>query len=268
MERELQEQCHNRARQTLAARAWELVEDEAGFLDGVVAEVEARLPLISNPSLESIAEHATVRRYGYVWHDACRASGSLRQHRAFEELNATLYRVAYYRTGGDRQTAQDCTQAALLSIWRNLERVEDPGSFLWWALTILINQINRSFAKGKRRRIDPDTGEWIWVAIEISATDLQPESREDDVEYQEPPVEPRPVMIEDVRLRLEAAAQNCLNNPMHHGVFIKTFLEGKSHREAATELGTTPENVAVFKQRALMHLRKCEKFLDVLEELL
>lgn len=188
-----------------------------------------------------------------------------------------LYRVAFNRFDRDRQQAQESTQATLAKIWQHLEQVEDPGSFLWWALRILNNEINKRLTLGKRRTIDPLTGEIVWQDVEVSLSDFQPLEHfvEGSVEYPEipagldgMPMEQAPSLTKDMRLRLEAAIRACLDNERHQTVIIRIFLDDRSRQEVAEELGTTPQVVTVFKQRALKHLQGCEDFLAVLEELL
>jgi hypothetical protein len=96
MEGELREQCRRGVHRVLAKRGWELVENEAAFIEEVLAEVQFRIQN-SRRSLEKIIEDATINRYDYLWHAACGANGTLRQRRAFTELHRYLYPSALYR---------------------------------------------------------------------------------------------------------------------------------------------------------------------------
>jgi hypothetical protein len=96
MQEELREQCRRGVRRVLAKRGWELVKDEAAFVEEVLAQVQFRIQN-SRRRLEKIIEDATVNRYGYLWHAACGANGTLRQRRAFTELHRYLYPIALYR---------------------------------------------------------------------------------------------------------------------------------------------------------------------------
>jgi RNA polymerase sigma factor (sigma-70 family) len=65
----------------------------------------------------------------------CANEGSPAQAAAFAELWPVLYRIAYAMLA--RQTdadalAADCTQAALIKIYRNLARCESPARFRAW----------------------------------------------------------------------------------------------------------------------------------------
>ncbi|HLF26283.1 MAG TPA: sigma-70 family RNA polymerase sigma factor [Anaerolineae bacterium] len=277
LETELRERCHRYTLQTLADRGWQLVQDETGFVAEVWAEVGPRLVDAPQPALKAIVEHATIKCYGRLWHAACRATGTARQRRAFEELFTFLYRVAYNRANYDQYLAEECAQQALLKIWQNCDRIEDPGSFMWWALRIVNNEVNRAFARGSRRVHAPSTGQNTWQDVEISWSDLQVEGDDSDAgghyltgsaHLNGTAMNREPVMTADIRARLETAIRDCLDNERHRAVIIKTFLEAKSREEVARELDTTPQIVSVFKQRGLKHLEACEDFVAVLEELL
>ncbi len=279
MENDFKEQCRWMVRKTLASRGWGLVQDEVGFVAEVLVEIEARSSTAQSRPMETIIEQASIKRYGHVWYMACRTDGTSRQRQAFEELNRLLYRVAFNRIDHDEYLAQECAQIALVRIWQNLGQVVDPGSFMWWALRVVNNVVNRQFTAGKRKVRDPKTGTATWLQIEITASDAQVADQTPEAEtilentttlarLNGLPIDQEPAMTDETRLKLEAAIQVCLDNERHRAVIIKTFLDAKSRQEVATELGTTPEIVSVFKQRALRYLKECEVFLAVLEELL
>jgi RNA polymerase sigma factor (sigma-70 family) len=274
---EVRQRCQRQARLTLANRGWKLVLDETSFLEEVITEVETLSAHAPQPAIELLAEQATIRRYGRVWYTACRLDRTIRQARAWEELHALLYRTALNRLDHDRSSAEECAQAAMFKAWQKLDQLDNPGSFMWWALAILRNEINRSLAAGKRRVADRLTGEKSWQEVEVSDSDLR--SREPLFEAEAPvergparlngtSVNHSPRLTEDRQARLESAIRACLDNERHRAVFIKTFLDGKGRQEIAAELNITPEIVSVFKQRALRRLQGCEEFLAVLEELL
>jgi RNA polymerase sigma-70 factor (ECF subfamily) len=173
-----------------------------------------------------------------------------------------LYRVAYHRLG-DADLAADGAQNALVNVWKNLDRVDNPASFVWWALKILDNEVNQLLRAGRRR------------AAALPASDLHGEGSDDAVEWL--PGKARlngsasdqaPAMTDDIRDQLERAIRHCLDNPQHQAVIIKNYLDDKSYQDIAAELDTTPQNVAVYKQRGLRRLRACDEFLVALEALL
>lgn len=75
-------------------------------------------------------------------------------------------------------------------------------------------------------------------------------------------------MTKEMRVRIEAAIRRCLRSKRQQAVIIGLFLDLKGFKEVADTLGTTPQNVSVLKSRALERLRKCEEFLEVLEDLM
>jgi RNA polymerase sigma-70 factor (ECF subfamily) len=62
--------------------------------------------------------------------------------RAFEMLAADAYHRLYRLAHGilrDGAKADDATQQALVSIWRNLPRLRDPARFEGWSCRLLVN---------------------------------------------------------------------------------------------------------------------------------
>jgi RNA polymerase sigma factor (sigma-70 family) len=273
-EGELREQCRRGVRRALAQRGWELVQDEVAFVGEVLPEVQARRQ--NNPRvLAKIIEDATVNRYGHLWHAACGADGTLRQRRAFIELHWYLYRIALYCAKHDRYIAEESTQQALLNVWQHLDQVRDPGNFARWAGAIVSNEVKVQIKKQAQKVKESESGEVTWQSVEISQTDLQVrgEAEGPGVETRgigdRPGVSPggqKTTMTDEMRARLETSIRRCLRSKQQRAVIIGLFLDEKGFKEVADALGTTPQNVSVLKTRALAHLRKCEGFLEVLEE--
>jgi len=71
--------------------------------------------------------------------------------RAFEALAtadyARLFRVAH-GVMGDRESAEDVTQQALLDIWRKSARLRDPAKYEGWSYRLLVRMC---YAEAKRR---------------------------------------------------------------------------------------------------------------------
>lgn len=85
-----------------------------------------------------------------------RAQGG--DHDAFDELVFQmvdrLYAVAY-RILRDGPSAEDATQQALVSIWRQLPRLRDPDRFEAWAYRLLVHA---SYAEHRHRRREAPAG--------------------------------------------------------------------------------------------------------------
>jgi RNA polymerase sigma factor (sigma-70 family) len=275
MEEELREQCRCGVRRVLAKRGWELVADEAAFIEEVLAEVQFRIQN-SRRSLEKIIEDATVNRYGYLWLAACRADGTLRQRRAFTELHCYLYPIALYRANHDPYLAEESTQEALFSVWQHLDQVRDPGSFARWAGAIVSNEVKKQIKKLAQKVVEDKSEEVTWRRKEILVTDLWVRRGVEDAgtamrgmgDRPELSTNQEPKMTKEMRARIEAALRRCLRSKQQQTVIIGLFLDQKSFKEVADALGTTPQNVSVLKSRALKRLRKCEEFLKVLGDLM
>jgi len=271
---ELRERCRTVVRWVLAQRGWGLVQDEAVFVEEVLAEVQARLPNNRRP-LEKIIEDATVNRYGHVWHAACGAAGTLRQRRAFTELHRYMFSIALYRANHNQRIAEESTQEALIKVWLHLDRVREPGSFARWAGVIVSNAVNQALRR-QTEKIGGTNGEITWQAKEIDEADLQPggaaegtwpETRGIGDQPGSSPASQKAKITDEIRARIEAAIKACLRSEQQQAVIIGLFFEQKGFKEVADELGTTPQNVYVLKTRALTHLRECEVFLEAVEDL-
>ena len=88
--------------------------------------------------------------------------------RAFERLAtadyARLFRVAH-GVMGDRESAKDATQQALLNIWRKSARLRDPAKYEAWSYRLLVRVC---YAEAKRQP--------RWTSDDDLAPDDQPRS--------------------------------------------------------------------------------------------
>ena len=66
-----------------------------------------------------------------------------------DALYGRLHQVAY-RILRDRPTAEDATQQAVLSMWRDLPQLRDPDRFEAWSYRLLVNACNSEFRRRKR----------------------------------------------------------------------------------------------------------------------
>src|SRR5512136_3087736 len=76
---------------------------------------------------------------------------------SFNELVGRYQRMAYnvaYRMLGDTQAAEDATQEAFFSAWRNIRRFRG-GSFKAWVLQITANACRDQLRRIKRRPLVP-----------------------------------------------------------------------------------------------------------------
>lgn len=274
-EEQLRERCRQIAQQVLADRGWGLVQDEGVFVEEVLAEVRRRRQQSKLP-LDKVIKHATVNRYCHLLHTACQSSDVLRQRRALRELYRYLYRVALYRANGDEYIAEESAQEALVNIWRALENVVDPGSFLGFARITVSREVTAQFEKRSEEIEETDSGEPARKPREIPEADLTFRGGVEDADLGaqggggrfDPAARQGPEMTDEMRDRLEAAIRECLDNEQQQEVVIGMFFDEASGKEMAGILRTTPAYVYVLKHRAVEYLRECEEFLVVLEDLL
>lgn len=82
--------------------------------------------------------------------------GSEQQRQAFEILYQELYAISWFMlqttpVAEPQAVAQDCTQEALVKIWKHLDTCEQPDSLRHWAKTIVRNQTLNEIARLKRK---------------------------------------------------------------------------------------------------------------------
>lgn len=260
----LRERCRQEVRRILAQRNWNLIQDEAVFVEEVCAEYQRRLKLMEGAGgvrrpLDKVIEDAIVNRYNHHWHAACGANGTLRQRQAFLELYAYLLPVALYCSRGDQNIAEESAQQALITIWQKLDRVRDAGSFSRWASTIACNE-----ARGRLRQAlriaetpeidlqEPDDGEpaalEAFETQSLSNWGVFPGAHTDPQGFWE---------------TVERLVRACLaTKPDQLAVFIGRFLYDKSVQQLADELGIDASYVYVLIHRAKKSLRNCKQLLD------
>lgn len=267
MEESGKEQCYRTVLNVLAKRGWQLVRDETGFAEKICAELRQR-ETTDTPERVAI-ERATIRHYCQVLHGACSESGSSLQKRAFEELWRYLYPIALYKTH-NADLAQDLTQQALEKVWKKISQCREPGSFLSWATLILINEIREHYRhKGHR---EEKSGESNWVETEIVESEME---HSDESEEHSEFSQRRNASIDDgfsqavtdeTQRELFAIIRTCIKNPQQQKILVDSFFNDKGYKEIAEELGITVGNVHVLRHRALSALRKCEAFIQFIED--
>lgn len=265
------EQCRPVVRRVLAERGWELVEDEEDFAEEVFGELQRRLRLMtpvarSRKPLVKVIEDATVNRYNHIWHAACGADGTIRQRQAFTELNQYLFSIALYRANHDQDIAKEGTQEALIIVWKNLSKVRDPGAFARYAGMILGREVSRKLKKALERR-----------EKEMPESELQ---HGDDSDGEESEISRYPskggnrrqeltvlsTFPKEQREEVENVIKHCLKrSKQRQEVIITRFLDDKTVNETAEVLGKKPNDIYRFTNRAKESLKKCKKFLELME---
>ncbi|HSQ27793.1 MAG TPA: sigma-70 family RNA polymerase sigma factor [Anaerolineales bacterium] len=154
-----------------------------------------------------------------------------------------LYAQAY-RMINEPEVAEDATQDAFISAYRNLKYYRG-GSFKAWLLRIVTNACYDELRRRKRRPTTP----------------LEPLDK-DDEEIESPhwladPGESPEEAAE--RAELAEALQNCLQglSPEFRSVVILVDIQGMNYQEASKAVGTALGTVKSRLARARLKLRDC-----------
>jgi RNA polymerase sigma-70 factor, ECF subfamily len=165
---------------------------------------------------------------------------------AFTRLVLSYQDQAYnlaYRMLGDSDSAEDATQNAFISAYRNLATYRG-GSFRAWVLRILTNTCIDELRHRKRH---PVTG-------------LEPETN--DGEEIESPLwlaDNNPIPEETIeRLEMERIIQNCLNElPIEfRSVVVMVDVQGMDYEEVAVVIGKPLGTIKSRLMRARLKLRR------------
>jgi RNA polymerase sigma-70 factor (sigma-E family) len=160
-------------------------------------------------------------------HSVKGAAGSVEEFRRFYKSTAPRFMKAAYVLLGDRSSAEDAMQVALLRTYRHWERTIDPGGYTW---RVLVNVCRNEC---RRRSRMPET---------------------------EPPGENEPPSREV--LDAAVAARRDLLSALHQlpynqreAVVLRYYLD-LSVSETAQVLGVPEGTVKSMSARALSHLRR------------
>ena len=156
---------------------------------------------------------------------------------SFNELVGRYQRMAYnvaYRMLGDTQAAEDATQEAFFSAWRNIRRFRG-GNFKAWVLQITANACRDQLRRLKRRPVVP---------LESLPYDLPSVSTESPEDYAI-----RKEMGEHVQRGLTT-----LSDEQRMAVIL-CDIQGLSYEEVAEAMGCSLGTVKSRLSRGRTHLR-------------
>ena len=160
---------------------------------------------------------------------------------AFEQLMTPLekliWRVCWHYTG-DRETASDCAQEAMIKIWRSLEGYRGDCAFESWVYRIAANCSMDAMRKKKR-----DKSESIEPLKEAGFDPADPE----------PGTEEKVIAAERKRQLRECITR--LPEDQREAL-IMTQLEGVSYEDAAERLGVSEGTVKSRVNRAKARLKE------------
>ena len=156
----------------------------------------------------------------------------LGDQRAFDALASglvTRFHAIAYRVLMDPDLAQDATQQALITIWRDLPQLRDPDRFEGWAYRLLVRTCYKE--AGKRRR-------WRLRASEPT-------------EFEAVSPDPARVVMERDRLR-RGFRQLTVE---HRAVVVMHHYLGQTQAEVAETLGIPVETVRSRLRHGMRALR-------------
>jgi RNA polymerase sigma-70 factor (ECF subfamily) len=175
---------------------------------------------------------------------------------AFNRLILAHQDLAYnvaYRMLSNGPSAEDATQTAFLSAYRNLNNYRG-GSFRAWLLRMVTNTCYDELRRLKRHPTTP----------------LEPGDSEDDEEIESPRwladehLSPEQTLEQ---VELEQAVQNCINNLPEdfRSVVIMVDVEGMDYQEVSVAIGKPLGTIKSRLARARLRMRDC---LEPVRELL
>jgi RNA polymerase sigma factor (sigma-70 family) len=211
----------------------------------------------------------------------CRQEGTSAQATAFQELGVYLYRVAFHLVRGRPELhdlAEECTQEALLTIWRSLDTCQQPERFLSWATRIVINKLRDEFRRlglasvpaaaagaattqaPRRRRVPLAQLESLSANEETPLLDLLVGQEVAAAERYEQ-AETRHLLLQGIARHPDLSAASKL-------VLLRGFLEDRDDGDLARDLHTSRSNVHTIRCRDLAALRRDAAFVQRLREYL
>ena len=210
-------------------------ECDAAQLSAVDGRLRAQIPRIA------------LNVYAEALYRKCRSSQPLEQRKAYQELGAYLYRIAYHLVqgrGGTASLAEDFAQDALARIWHSIDGCQQPGAFLKWAAVILVRTTQRSLAR------EPDH----------LPNELSPESVPcpPDATVSQAPETPQRLAERQDLVDLLLAAIKELPDTRQRKILLWGFLGDLSDAEIARKLGINRNHVHQLRFRALTTLRRDE----------
>ncbi len=186
--------------------------------------------------------------YCPILYDACKEIDSLRQHRAFKELWAWVYRSVYSRVAS-KDDADEISQQVLLKVYQHLHQVNQPHSFLGFVGVITYREIGAYYER--RERLKQHEEELLHEQDEefIDIAEINQTSNYDAL------LEKESEMAQEELIR---SIYQCIPQKQRRRaeVFIGLVLLGKTVSELAQEFQTSLRNVNLMYFRARKDLIK------------
>ncbi len=210
---------------------------------------------------------------GRALYEACRSEREAERVAAYEQLGRLLYRLLLPRVRRDprlEHLAADCSQQALVKVWRSLDAdrgPRDPDRFLAWAGRIASNALLDAL-----RRLEPGARVQRSKRVSLSRQvrlDLVREAGDRPLaerlpDESAPDLEARAAYAELHALLGEIRDIESVSERSRI-VLTRGFLEDWEDEELADLLGTSRRNIHVIRCRDLAKLRQDRDFMQRLE---
>lgn len=183
-------------------------------------------------NVSNTLEHLVINLYTLALYDACRQTDDLElRERGYIDLFRYLYRAAHQRWP---DIAEDATQRALLLVYQQIERCNNPAAFRSFALFKLLQA-----AKELRRSVAIDQP--------LEAANLSAFAEIDDT------LTALLVRREGIAVLINALKR--LPNAQRRPIFLK-FFRGLNDSEIAEKLVISEAHVRILRFRGLERMRK------------
>ncbi|MGC9398115.1 MAG: RNA polymerase sigma factor [Anaerolineae bacterium] len=188
----------------------------------------------SEDTLRRQAKH----QYAIALYKACRQSNDPeRRERAYRDLHHYLYRAAYNRWP---ELAEDATQRALLLVYEQIDRCQEPGTFLAFALW----KLRHAFQQEQRARRILQDDEALIVEMGRSRP-----------LHTSPPSGNQKLHREEQTTLLVNALQSITDPRKRQAITLK-YLADWSDEEIAARLEVSVSYVRVLRHRGMERLRQ------------
>jgi RNA polymerase sigma factor (sigma-70 family) len=208
---------------------WALLQEEA-LVELVLSSIESE---VSPAEVKRLTKH----RYTMALYEACRQTEDLdRRERGYHELFRFLFRAAYNKWP---ELAEDAMQRALLLVYKQIDRCQNPGTFLAFALY----KLRQAFKDEQRAR-----------GIKREMSRPSPEIHQVIAERDWPARQWCLDQQELLQVLLDAIKR--LPNDLEQKAILLKFFGGLSDAEIGERLGITVDYVRVLRHRGIARLRK------------
>ena len=100
--------------------------------------------------------------------EQCR-NGNLHDFRKLMELISPFAFTVAFRILADEEQAKDIVQETMITLWKTINKIKSPGSFMTWLYRIVVNKCYDQLRKRKRNpEFSADEKTWALISNKIS----------------------------------------------------------------------------------------------------